>query len=469
MSERRGQKIGGGDDRRTVPPQAGEARDPGETGPDPNMVLSGTDPKTWRLMEQVVERTNLEKALKAVRANGGSPGVDGMTVTDLGLYLKTHWPKIKEQLLTDAYQPQPVKRVDIPKPDGGKRTLGVPTVVDRFIEQAIQQVLTPIYDPTFSEHSYGFRPGRNAHQAIRRAQEYVNTGHAWVVDMDLEKFFDRVNHDVLMGRMAKKIGDRRLLRLIRRFLRAGMMLNGVVEERWEGTPQGGPLSPLLSNILLDELDKELEARGHKFCRYADDCNIYVRTSKAGERVLASVKRWLERRLRLKVNEAKSGVDRPEERKFLGFSFYRDKTGQARRRIATKALERAKGVIREITTRTRGMSLGEMIGRLNRYMTGWVAYFRLSEDPWTLKRMDGWIRRRLRCFKLVQWKGHPKTRYRELRRLGLNREWSATLAGSQKGPWVLSLSPQMSRAMSPAYFQRMGLMSLFDRHHALQSF
>jgi RNA-directed DNA polymerase len=433
------------------------------------MASNITDPKTRQLMEQVVDKTNLERALKAVRANKGSPGVDGMTVDELAAHLRRHWPEMKKRLLKGTYEPQPVKRVEIPKPGGGVRLLGVPTVVDRFIQQAVLQMLTPIYDPTFSPHSYGFRPGRNTHQAVKQAQAYISEGYEWVVDLDLEKFFDRVNHDVLMGRIAKRIEDKRLLKLIRRYLQAGVMVNGVVMEREEGTPQGGPLSPLLSNILLDEFDKELEARGHKFCRYADDANIYVRSQKAGERVLSSVKRWLDRVLRLKVNEAKSAVAKPEERKFLGFSFFWDEEGRIRRRISPQALERAKETIRDITRRTGGISMEEMIRRLNRYLNGWMSAFRITEAPSVLKRMDGWIRRRLRCLKLVQWKQQPKTRYRGLRQLGLSQEWAATLAGSSKGPWALSKTPQLEAAFSVAHFHRMGLVSLFDRCHALQSF
>lgn len=425
-----------------------------------------TDPKTAYLMEQAVEKTNLKKALKQVRANKGSAGADGMTVDQLGPYLREHWPKLKGELLTGKYRPKPVKRVEIAKAGRGRRQLGVPTVPDRFIQQAILQALTPLFDPTFSEYSYGFRPGRSAHQAVKAAQRHLNGGSRWVVDLDIEKFFDRVNHDVLMGKIAKRIEDKRLLKLLRLYLQAGVMINGVVIERTEGTPQGGPLSPLLSNIMLDELDKELERRGHKFSRYADDCNIYVQSKRAGERVMESVKKFLQRRLRLKVNETKSAVAPAGKRKFLGFSIWWK--GEAKVGIARKSIERAKVKIRKITGRTRGISLDRMIKQLNQFTTGWVGYFRITEGPGRLQEVDRWIYRRLRCFKIKQWKNRARTRFRELTKLGLDRGNAAIFASSRRSWWALSKTPQMSMAMPAAYFQQQGLMSLFQRYVQLQS-
>lgn len=412
--------------------------------------------RTDSLMEEVCQRDNLWKALKRVRANKGAPGVDGMTVRALPKYLKRHWPKIREQLLAGTYRPQPVKRVEIPKPDGGVRKLGIPTALDRFIQQAVQQVLGPRWDRTFSEHSYGFRPGRGAHQAVAQAQAYIAEGYGFTVDMDLEKFFDRVNHDLLMGRVAKRVEDKRLLKLIRAFLNAGVMENGLVSPSEEGTPQGGPLSPLLSNLLLDDLDQELERRGHRFVRYADDCNIYVRSRRAGERVMRSVTRFLTDKLKLKVNESKSGVARPAQRKFLGFSFTGGK--QPKRRIASKTLLRFKKRIRELTKRNRGVSLERMVAQLRRYLIGWRGYFGFCQTPSVLRNLDSWIRRRLRCFQWKQWK-RGKTRFAELRRRGVGKKLAAQTAGSPRGLWHISRSPALSFALPGAYFDSLGLPHL----------
>ena len=417
--------------------------------------------RTDSLMEEVCQRDNLWKALTRVRANKGAPGVDGMTVGELRKYLKRHWPKIREQLLTGTYRPQAVKRVEIPKPDGGVRKLGIPTVLDRFIQQAVQQVLGARWDRTFSEQSYGFRPGRSAHQAVAQAQAYIAEGHGFTVDMDLEKFFDRVNHDILMGRIAKRVEDKRLLKLIRAFLNAGVMENGLVSPSEEGTPQGGPLSPLLSNLLLDDLDKELERRGLRFVRYADDCNIYVRSRRAGERVMQSITRFLTDKLKLKVNESKSGVARPARRKFLGFSFTSGK--QPKRRIASKTLLRFKKRIRELTKRNRGVSLEQMAQELRRYLIGWRGYFGFCQTPSVLRNLDSWIRRRLRCFQWKQWK-RGKTRFAELRKRGVGKDLAAQTAGSSRGLWHISRSPALSFALPGAYFDSLGLPHLSEPKH-----
>ena len=382
---------------------------------------------TDTLMEMICERKNLNRAYKRVKANRGSPGVDGMTVGELGAWLAAHKEELVANLLDGSYRSRVVRGVEIPKPGGGMRQLGIPTVADRLVQQAILQVLDPLLDPTFSESSYGFRPGRSAHQALRKASEYVAEGYAVVVDMDLEKFFDRVNHDVLMGRLARRIADKRLLRIIRRFLEAGIMRQGVVMKRYEGTPQGGPLSPLLANLLLDEVDKELEGQDHRFCRYADDLNVYVRSKVAGERVMASLTRFVEKRLRLRVNRTKSAVAHVSERKFLG---YRLLAG-GRLTIAPASLERAKDRIREITRRNRGISLERMISELNSFLTGWVTYFRYASAKTHLKRLDEWIRRKLRCMRLKQRKrGRSVTAF--LVSLGVPHWWARTLGGSGRG-------------------------------------
>jgi group II intron reverse transcriptase/maturase len=415
-------------------------------------------------MEEVVRKENLIRALKRVCANKGSPGIDGMTVGELKEHLKSHWLKLREQLLQGDYKPKPVKQVMIPKPGGGSRQLGIPTVVDRFIQQAILQVLTPLYDPTFSDHSFGFRPGRNAHQAVRRAKQYIEAGYEWVVDMDLEKCFDRINHDILMGRIARRITDKRILRLIRRYLQAGIMVHGVVQERYEGTPQGGPLSPLLSNILLDELDKELEGRGHKFCRYADDCNIYVRSERAGKRVLDSIERFLAKRLRLKVNRHKTAVARPQDRKFLGFSFTSGR--KLKIKLSDKALKSAKYRIKQITRRSRGINLQQVIKELNVYIRGWIGYYRLIETPTILRDLDSWIRRRLRCFVMKKWINNSHTRYQGLRALGVSGTNAGPVAASRKGPWAISNMKPVKVAMPNRFFADRGLLCLFDHHAKL---
>jgi RNA-directed DNA polymerase len=395
--------------------------------------------------------------MKRVQANQGSPGVDGLTVDELPEYLKGHWTAIREQLMSGAYKPQPVKRVEIEKPDGGVRKLGVPTVVDRFIQQAVQQVLQVKWDPTFSDSSYGFRPGRSQHEAVAQAQQYIVEGYGWCVDLDLEKFFDRVNHDKLMGQIAKRVEDKRLLKLIRAMLNAGVMENGLEQPSEEGTPQGGPLSPLLSNLVLDELDRELTARGHRFVRYADDCNIYVRSERAGRRVMESVKRFIASQLKLKVNEAKSAVAKPQERKFLGFSFYMGKKGPGRS-IAPKALDKFKERVRKITLGSRGRSMKQTIEELSRYVKGWIAYFGFSQTPWVLKDLDSWIRRRIRCAFWRQWTTSRK-RHAELVKRGVNPATAKNMAGSNQGPWHLSLSKAMSVALPNAELASLGLPSL----------
>ena len=408
------------------------------------------------LMERACERANLQAALKRVRKNKGSAGIDGMTVDELPEHLKTHWPALREQLLAGTYQPSPVRRHAIPKRGGGVRELGIPTVVDRFIQQAILQVLGPRFDPTFSQHSYGFRPKRSAHDAVVQAQRFVNEGRRFVVDVDLEKFFDRVNHDVLMGRLAKRIEDERLLGLIRRYLEAGMMANGVATERHEGTPQGGPLSPLLANVLLDEVDKELERRGHAFVRYADDCNVYVRSRRAGERVLGLLRR-LYANLRLRVNEAKSAVDRPWNRKLLGYSFWSAQGGEAKRRVAPKALETMKDRVRELTRRTRSQSIARVAQDLRSYLTGWKNYFRLADTNNVFRELDEWIRHRLRALHLKHWR-HGPTIYRELRARGLPENAAARIAANGRRWWKNS-AKLINVAFPIRYFDQLGIPSV----------
>ena len=411
---------------------------------------------TEQLMEEVCGRENCKQALKRVKANKGSAGVDGMTVQQLSDFLKQHWPTIREQLLSGTYKPQPVRRVEIPQPDGGMRKLGIPTVLDRFIQQAVMQVLQRRWDRTFSDHSYGFRPGRAAHQAVEAAQQYMAAGHRWVVDLDLEKFFDRVNHDKLMARIAQRVSDKRMLKLIRRFLAAGVMEDGLVSPVDEGTPQGGPLSPLLSNIVLDELDRELERRGHQFARYADDCNIYVRSRRAGERVMESVTRFITAKLKLKVNREKSAVARPWERKFLGFSFTRSIT--PKRRIAPKALDRFKERVRELTCRTRGVSMERMSDELATYLRSWIGYFGNCQTPWVLQSLEEWTRRRLRSAVWKQWK-RSSVRFAELRQRGVRGDLIAQTVGSAHGPWRLANSPALSFALPNAYFDSLGIPRL----------
>jgi RNA-directed DNA polymerase len=411
-----------------------------------------------RVMEAVCERENLREALQRVKANKGSPGIDGMTVEQLPDHLKQHWPAIREQLLSGTYQPQPVRRVEIPKPDGGVRKLGIPTVLDRFVQQAVQQVLQRQWDPSFSEYSYGFRPNRSAQQAVAQAQQYIAEGFTWCVDLDLEKFFDRVNHDRLMGRIVQRVEDKRLLTLIRAFLNAGVMEEGLVRPSVEGTPQGGPLSPLLSNLVLDELDRELEARGHRFVRYADDCNIYVRSERAGQRVMESVKRFLTHKLKLKVNEGKSAVAKPQERKFLGFSFLVPPGKEPKRRIAPKAIDRFKERVREITRKAKGASMEQMIPELSLYLRGWRGYFGFCETPSVLVDLDSWVRRRVRRAFWWQWKTSRK-RLAELLRRGASPDLAARTAGSRCGPWRASRSPALHQALSNAYLASLGLVSV----------
>jgi RNA-directed DNA polymerase len=396
--------------------------------------------------------------------NGGAPGVDGMTVDELMPYCRQHWARIREQLLSGTYVPQPIRRAEIPKPDGkGVRMLGIPTVLDRFIQQALLQVLSPIFDPTFSDTSFGFRPGRSTHQAVQRARGYIAAGHRWVVDVDLEKFFDRVNHDVLMARVARRVKDTRVLRLIRRYLQAGMMEDGLVSPRTEGTPQGGPLSPLLSNILLDEWDRELERRGHRFVRYADDCNVYVRSKAAGERVLVSLERWLRERLRLRVNRNKSGVARPWTRKFLGYSVTWDRA--ARLRVSPAAVKRLKTKVRVVLSRGRGRHLADVVQELNLVTRGWVAYFRLAEVKASFADLDQWLRRKLRCVMWRQWK-RPRTRLHELRRRGLDEARARASAFNGRGPWWNAGASHMHAAVPTAVLRQLGLLSLLDEHQRL---
>ena len=417
-------------------------------------------------MEAVVERENMKLALARVEQNRGAAGVDKMTVEQLRAYLREHWLRIKEELLADDYQPQPVLKVEIPKPGGkGMRILGIPTVVDRLIQQALHQVISPIFEPDFSESSYGFRPNRSAQQAVVKAREYVREGGRWAVDIDLEKFFDRVNHDILMSRVARRVKDKRVLRLIRRYLQAGMMSNGLATARREGTPQGGPLSPLLSNILLDELDKELERRGHKFCRYADDCNIYVQSQSSGERVMKSITNFLDRRLRLKVNAEKSAVARPWERKFLGYSLTSNR--EPRLKVAKESVQRLKGKLREIFRRGRGRKLGKLIGdELTPLLRGWMNYFRLAEVKGIFAELDSWIRRKLRCLIWRHWK-RPFTRAKGLMQRGLDevRAWESATNG--RGPWWNAGASHMNVAFPKSYFDRCKLLSLRAQRLSLQ--
>jgi RNA-directed DNA polymerase len=446
------------------PMPEGSGRNPRETGVGASNAAvrrEESSPENEMLMEEVVESKNLMKAYRRVVRNKGAAGVDEMTVEELKPYLKTEWPEIKEQLLEDRYKPQPVRRVEIPKPGGkGMRRLGIPTVVDRLIQQAVLQVLDPIFDGGFSESSYGFRPGRSAHQAVLKAREYVAEGKRWVVDLDIEKFFDRVNHDVLMARVARKVKDKRVLRLIRRYLQAGIMAGGLVEPAREGTPQGGPLSPLLSNILLDELDKELEGREHAFCRYADDCNIYVASRRAGERVMESVSQFLEKRLRLKLNKDKSSVDRPWKRKFLGYSMTPDR--QPRLKVAPESEARLRVKLKVIFKRGRGRNLKRVIEEMRMLLIGWSNYFKLAEVKAAFERLDEWIRRRLRCIRWRQWK-RTRTRAKNLMKLGIPKERAWKSAGNGRGPWWNAGASHMNHAFPKSYFDRLGLVSLLNRH------
>ncbi len=435
-------------------------------GIEESQILAASDQTralTDHLMERICDRDNLNRAYRKVKANKGAPGVDGMTLDDLAAWIAAHKDTLIVSLLEGRYQPQPVRGVQIPKPGGGMRQLGIPTVVDRLVQQAILQVLEPLFDPTFSNSSYGFRPGRSAHQALAAAQQYVAEGRLIVVDMDLEKFFDRVNHDILMGRLARRVKDKRLLRIIRRFLEAGLMQDGACVTRQEGTPQGGPLSPLLANLLLDDLDRELERRGHKFCRYADDCNIYVRTKAAGARVLASLTAFLETHLRLRVNRDKSAAAYILERKFLGHRLLPGgKLG-----VAPQSLERAKQKVRELTQRNRGVSLQQMVTELNSFLRGWVTYYRHAQCRSHLDRLDEWIRHRLRCVQLKQRKrAKPISDF--LISCGVPQFTAWILALSGKGWWRMAGSPSAQHAMSLGWFNRLGLISLTSRHAELQT-
>ncbi len=461
--------VGDAEGRAGMPAATSESRgrNPREQGDGASNVTAtkgNSHPEHERLMEAVVGRENMLAAYKRVVANQGAPGVDGMHVEDVWEYCKVNWPRIKVELLEGRYEPQPVLGVEIPKPGGGARQLGIPTAVDRLIQQALHQVLVPIFDPGFSDSSYGFRPGRSAHQAVLKAREHVAAGKRWVVDMDLEKFFDRVNHDVLMARVARKVTDKRVLGLIRRYLRAGLMRGGVASVRTEGTPQGGPISPLLSNILLDDLDKELEARGHSFCRYADDCNMYVRTQRSGERVMASVSRFLRDRLRLRVNETKSAVDRPWKRKFLGYSMTSHRV--PRLKVAPTVVKRLKVMARQEFRKGRGRSLQAVIDTLAPKLRGWVNYFKLAEVKNVFEELDEWIRHRLRNLIWRQWK-RAFTRARNLVRRGLaeQRAWQSATNG--RGPWWNSRASHMNQAFPKKYFDQLGHVSLLDQHRRLQ--
>jgi len=417
------------------------------------------------LMSAIIEPNNMHLAYRRVTRNKGSAGVDGMHVEQLKAYLQQHWPTLKQQLVDGTYQPQPVRKVEIPKPGGGKRMLGIPTVIDRLIQQAIHQVLSSRYDPHFSPHSYGFRPKRSAAQAVKQARHYIQQGGRWVVDMDLEKFFDRVNHDILMSRLARKIKDKTLLILIRRYLQSGIMTGGVVSARTEGTPQGGPLSPLLSNILLDELDQELTRRGHSFCRYADDCNIYVKSRKAGERVLTSITTFLEQRLKLKVNREKSAVDRPWKRTFLGYTVCHRKTNP-RLKPARKSVQKFKGNIKAVMRSARGWSIRRTVQVLAPKIRGWLNYFRHADVKKVFEELDGWIRRHLRKILWRQWK-RPYTRAKMLMRLGLDEKRAWLSATNGRGAWWNAGASHLNQALPKKLFDELGLVSLMDSYHQLK--
>lgn len=416
------------------------------------------------LWGQIWANQNVVRAQERVERNGGAPGIDGMTVKELRPYLREHWLEIRKALDEQTYKPQPVRRVEIPKPEGGVRQLGIPSVIDRYLQQAMAQVLTPLFEPKFSPHSYGFRPGRSAQDAVKQAQEYVQAGYEWAVDIDLEKFFDRVNHDMLMARVARVVKDKRVLKLIRAYLKSGVMVEGVVIDTEEGAPQGGPLSPLLSNIMLDDLDKELEQRGHKFVRYADDCNIYVKTQRAGERVMESVKAYLEKKLKLKVNPKKSKVDRASRVKFLGFSFFKRK-GEVLIRVAKRSRERFCEKLRRLTKRTRSGKLEEVIQEINRYTMGWIGYYRLANTPSVYEDLDSWIRRRLRQMIWKRWK-RGTTRYQMLVKLGIPR-WYAQEGAGGKSPWHMANSPVINAALSNDYLRNSGLKSVKIRYQELR--
>ena len=416
------------------------------------------------VLERMMRPRNISEAFRRVKANGGAPGVDGMTVAELGKSLKVLLPRIRQQLLDGSYVPQPVRRVEIPKPGGGMRKLGIPTVMDRLLQQALLQVIEPIFDQGFSENSFGFRQGKSCHQAVRRARNLIQTGHAWVVDLDLEKFFDKVHHDILMERVARQLKDKMALKLIRRYLQAGVMEGGLVSQSVQGTPQGGPLSPLLSNIMLDAMDKELEKRGHKFCRYADDCNIYVRSRRAGERVMERLTNYLAGKLKLTVNKIKSAVDRPSNRQFLGFSFVAGK--QARIRMAPDRAKRMKEKVKPLLRRGRGQSLSQCLRVLAPKIRGWAAYFSLCDVKATFERFDEWMRRRLRALLWRQWK-RPKTRCRELCKRGLDRERAAKSAFNGRGPWWNAGASHMNNAVPTSYLRKLGYVSILEEVQILK--
>jgi RNA-directed DNA polymerase len=436
----------------------GEALRTTEQGTESHITEHPSESPTahQHLMEEVCERENLRQALKRVKANKGSPGIDRMTIDELPEYLKEHWLIIRTELLNGTYKPQPVKRVEIAKPDGGIRKLGIPTVLDRFIQQAVLQVLQPQWEGEFSEHSYGFRPGRSAHQAVAQAQRYIAEGYTVVVDIDLEKFFDRVNHDMLMSRIARRVADKRMLKLLRAFLNAGVMENGLVTATDEGAPQGGPISPWMSNVVLDELDKELEQRGLRYCRYADDSNIYVKSERAGQRVMASISQFISRKLKLKINTEKSAVGKPSERKFLSFTFTAD--DEPKRKIAPKAIKRFKDKVREITRRSRGISVPRMAEELSEYLRGWINYFGFCQTPIVLRDLDSWVRRKLRCYIWKQWETKPN-RYEQLKRLGVRADHAKNTADSSHGPWPMSRTPSLHKALDKAYFRKLGVPEL----------
>jgi len=459
-NERGRQKLS---DRETDEPTQ-QVKPVGEAQSAEPFPARGNGKSDERVWEAVFARENMQTALKRVESNKGAAGIDDMKVTELRGYLKAHWLEVRGVLESGKYQPSPVRRVEIPKLDGGVRQLGIPTVSDRLIQQAIAQVLIPMFEKVFSAHSYGFRPGRNAHQAVEQSQEYIRQGYDWVVDIDLEKFFDRVNHDMLMARVARVVKDKRVLKLIRAYLKSGVMVNGVVMETEEGTPQGGPLSPLLSNIMLTDMDRELEKRGHKFVRYADDCNIHVKTKRAGERVLESVKEYLEKKLKLKVNPKKSKVERATRAKFLGFSFWKRK-GEVYIRLANRTKERFAEKIRHLTKRTRSGKMEDIVNEINRYTRGWIAYFRLATTPSVYQELDEWIRRRLRQMQWKRWK-RGTTRYQELVRLGVPRE-RAALGAVGTSPWRMSHSPIIHEALSNVFWRNTGLESITERYDQLR--
>jgi RNA-directed DNA polymerase len=443
---------------------------PAEAKQEESSIPLARTGKTFRegdgsnLMERVIARDNMLQALRRVESNQGAPGIDKVTVGELQAYCRQHWQNIRQELLADTYKPQPVLRVTIPKPGGGVRDLGIPTVIDRLIQQALLQQLTPLFDPDFSDSSHGFRPGRSPQAAVKQAKQYVEAGYGWVVDIDLDKFFDRVNHDMLMARVARKVTDKRVLRLIRRYLQSGVMINGVIVETEAVTPQGGPLSPLLSNIVLDDLDKELEKRGHKFVRYADDCNIYVKTPRAGERVMESVRRFIEKKLKLKVNEAKSAVGRPKQRKFLGFSIL-GSGQQTKLALAPQTKRRFKQRMRELTRRSNGKNMAQRLEAINRYLQGWLSYYSLADTKKVLKDLESWLKRRLRSCQWAEWQ-KPKARYRGLRTLGLSHAEAYKLANTSKGPWRIAGGP-LNWIMPNKYWREQGLLDLMERYHKLR--